>query len=143
MKKIKENRKFLMGILVGIILILGVSVYAVTAVIEGNEVDHYRLRVWLSNKYLVTQERKKFAATIGVVAKIEGDNADEDIKDIQKGDVNRDNYIDVKDARETLSMAVGSRPITSKDLEIADFNGNKMIESSDAIEVLKLYVNKE
>ncbi len=60
-------------------------------VIEGDEVNNYRLKVWLSNNYLVTQERKKFAATIGVVAKVKGDNADEDIKDIQKGDVNRDN----------------------------------------------------
>ena len=51
--------------------------------------------------------------------------------------------VDVKDAMEVLSMAVGTRPITFEDLELADFNGNKMIESSDAIEVLKLYVNKE
>ncbi len=68
---------------------------------------------------------------------------DKNTSKYKKGDVNRDDYVDVKDAREALSISVGTRPITSEDIDVADFNGNKMIESSDAIEILRLYLDKE
>ena len=40
MKKIKDIHKFFLGIFVGIVLVIGISVYAVTAVIESSEVTY-------------------------------------------------------------------------------------------------------
>ncbi len=60
-----------------------------------------------------------------------------------KGDIIHDNFVNVEDSRDVLYKAVGIKPINYEDFDIADMNKNKRIDAGDAIEILRIYLQKE
>ena len=62
--------------------------------------------------------------------------------DYKKGDINNDTIVDVLDAREALSFAVGKHKVTNQIILSGDMDLDNKITATDAAQILKVYLKK-
>ena len=63
------------------------------------------------------------------------------VGDFLKGDLNRNNSIELEDVMAALLIVTGKKQANSTDIEIGDFDNNKIISTTDAFQILNIFVN--
>ncbi len=60
-----------------------------------------------------------------------------------KGDLNRNNSIELEDVMAALLIVTGKKQADNIDIEIGDFDNNKIISTTDAFQILNIFVNNK
>ncbi len=70
------------------------------------------------------------------------DSVDIIVKEYLKGDIKKDDAVNVLDVKKVLSMTVGTELATDEDLTRGDMDENGKIEANDAVEIMRIYLNQ-